>query len=301
MASGRERLVLDSTFDDRAATSTDTGTYGPNTLAASGDGTVVVAKGTGRINLLLARRYRDLMRNTSPVALAQWYAEWSTWAWARELLERERIAGRDCPPLLLARASWMCGDYDSARRAFDLAAGRHEVPVWYTALCLSVADTPPTIAPPPAVARPKDIHDHPPAAKPLPDGVLAAGELQALNSLIAKDVIVEGVVTDCAWSRSGKVMNITFASVEAGKSGLLAFVFLKNRAAFDRAFDGDAATAFSGARLRLRGTLVRYGGFDEVLKGRPSISLTDPKAVTIVELRPARGELPVPYSASGRH
>ena len=111
-----------------------------------------MAKGTGRINLLLARRYRDLLHDPAPAARAEWYGEWGVWAWARELLERERVAGRDCPPLLLARANWMCGDYDSARRAFNLAVARHEAPAWYAALCLTVADTPPTIEPLSAVA-----------------------------------------------------------------------------------------------------------------------------------------------------
>jgi WD40 repeat protein/tetratricopeptide (TPR) repeat protein len=300
MASGRERLVLDSTLDDLAVTSTYTGTYYPNSMAASPDGAIVVAKGAGRISFTLPRLYRELLRAPSPLRQTDFYSEWGLWAWVRELLERERAAGRDCPPLLLARANWMCGDYKSARRAFDLAVATHATPAWYAALCSSVGDNPPTAAPLPATPRPKDTLEQLPAAEPLPEGVLAAAELPVLTSLIGKEVVVEGVVSDSAWSRSGKVMNIRFAGVEEGKLGLFSCLFLKDRAAFDSAFGGDAAGAFSGARLRIRGALDHYGGFDFSLKGQPQMILTDPKQVTIVEQRPAHGELPVPVSASGR-
>jgi serine/threonine protein kinase/WD40 repeat protein len=300
MPTGRERLVLDSTFDDRATATTDTGTYGINTLAASGDGAIAIAKGTGRISFTLPRRYRELSLAPSLLRQADLYAEWGLWAWVRDLLERERAAGRPCPALLLARADWMCGDYDAARRAFDLAASRHEAPAWYAKLCGSVGDTPPTIAPMAAVARPKDPLEQMPATAPLPDGILAAAEIPVLKARISQDVVVEGVVANTAWSRSGKVMNIHFASVEEGKSGLFCCVFLKERAAFDAAFGGDVASAFSGARLRIRGTLVPYGGFDDSLKGGPELILSDPQQVTIVEQRPAHGQLPVPLSAAGR-
>ena len=300
MAPGRERLVLDSTFDDRATAATDTGTYGINTLAASGDGSIAIAKGTGRISFTLSRRYRELSLAPSPLRQADLYAEWGLWAWVRDLLERERVAGRQCPAALLARANWMCGDYDSARRGFDLAVGRHELSAWHGALCASVGDTPPTTAPLPAVSRPKDPLEQSPAAEPLPDGILAAAEVPALLSQMGKEVVVEGVVADSAWSRSGKVMNIRFASVEEGKNGLFSCIFLKDRATFDGAFSGNVASAFSGAHLRLAGTLVLYGGFDEAMKGTPQMILTNPAQVTIVEPRPAHSELPVPYSAAGR-
>ena len=148
--------------------------------------------------------------------------------------------------------------------------------------------------------RPKDTLEQLPAAEPLPDGILAAGEIQTLTPLIGKEVVVEGIVTDSAWSRSGKVMNIRFASVEENQTGLFACIFLKDRAAFDGAFGGDAAGAFLGARLRLHGALSHYGGFDLALKGAPEMILTDPKQVTIVEQHPAHGELPVPLSTFGK-
>src|ERR1019366_3663624 len=50
----------------------------------------------------------------------------------------------------------------------------------------------------------------------------------------------------------------------------------------------------------IRGTLVPYGGFDDSLKGGPELILSDPQQVTIVEQRPAHGQLPVPLSAAGR-
>jgi len=93
-------------------------------------------------------------------------------------------------------------------------------------------------------------------------------------------------------------MNIQFAGPREGTRGLFCCVFRIKREEFDAAFGGDAAGAFLGARLRLRGKLVVYAGFDEGLKGSPEIILNDPQQVTIVQNRPAHGELAVPMSAS---
>jgi eukaryotic-like serine/threonine-protein kinase len=296
MSTRHEQLVLDSTFDERAITNTDTSNYAINTLAASDDGTSAMAKGIGRLDFTLPRRYRELQRDASPVARAEWYAQWGLWAWTRAVLQREQAAGREVPAVLLARASWMCGDYEAARRAFDLAVTAREVPASYAALCLTVGDTPPTTAARASAARTPDPGARAAATAPLPKGVLAAADVGAIKAMTGQDIIVEGVVTDSAWSRTGKVMNIQFAG--HGTPGLFCCVFQAKRAAFDAAFGGDAAAQFSGARIRLRGKLVVYAGFDPALKGWPEIILDDPQQVTIVQERPARGGLTVPTSVS---
>ena len=98
-------------------------------------------------------------------------------------------------------------------------------------------------------------------------------------------IVVEGVVREAAWSRTGKVMNIEFA--DAGERGLLAVVFERQRKQMDDAFAGDLARALTGAKVRIRGSIKPYGGRVEAMKGRPQMIIDSPVQITILEIAPA--------------
>src|SRR5262249_25543083 len=122
----------------------------------------------------------------------------------------------------------------------------------------------------------------------------------SLKDQIGKEATVEGVVLKSDWSHSGKVMNIVFASDGPNSRGLSCVIFASKRKDFDAAFGGHAAATFQGARLRLRGKLIAYGGYDDAYKGTAEIVLEDPQQVTIVEARPAHGQLALPVSAASK-
>ena len=114
----------------------------------------------------------------------------------RELLLREKDAGRDVDALLLARADWMCGDMDGARQEFSAAVARNEVPAWYADLCLSVDDTPLALADRPPAARPPDPPQGKAVASDLAPGVISAADLPALKAAInnGNEITIEGFV-----------------------------------------------------------------------------------------------------------
>ena len=51
-------------------------------------------------------------------------------------------------------------------------------------------------------------------------GIIDVSDKAAIDAAMGKEVIVEGVIDEARWSRSGKVMNIEFENTE--KSRLLA-------------------------------------------------------------------------------
>jgi hypothetical protein len=114
--------------------------------------------------------------------------------------------------------------------------------------------------------------------------VIAVSDNEAITSAMNTQVVIEGTVSTAAWSNSGKVMNINFESAE--ESRLLAVLFVRDRTKFDEAFNGDVAKTLTGARVRITGKLVEYGGKSERDKGRPQIVLSDPTQVTLVNPTP---------------
>ena len=126
-----------------------------------------------------------------------------------------------------------------------------------------------------AAARP-----HHPATQPSEQALIAASDRAALDKALNTDVVVEGIIQSAEWSRSGKVMNITFKDAT---DGLLAVVFERSRKEMDEAYSGDVAKALTGSKVRLRGTVKEYGGRDESMTGRPQIILNRPSQITIVE------------------
>ena len=111
------------------------------------------------------------------------------------------------------------------------------------------------------------------AAKPVE---VSATDKAALAAAMDKEVVVTGTIKKAAWSSTGKVMNIEFADSE-----LLGAVFEKSRAAMDKAFDGDAAKKWTGAKVKVTGKLAKYGGRSHKLEGRPQIIISKPEQVMV--------------------
>ena len=109
--------------------------------------------------------------------------------------------------------------------------------------------------------------------------VVKANDAAAISAAVDKEVVVEGKITSAAWSRSGKVMNIDFEGGGEGK--FMAVVFDRDKAKFDEALKGDAAKTLTGATVRLRGKMEKYGGKSERLKDHFQIVLRMPSQVTI--------------------
>ncbi len=107
-----------------------------------------------------------------------------------------------------------------------------------------------------------------------------ATDKAALTAAISKDAVVSGTIKKAQWSSTGKVMNI-----ELENSDLLAAVFEKNKEAINKAFDGDAAKKWTGAKVKLTGKLERYGGRSKTLEGHPQIVISKPEQVTIEEAK----------------
>ena len=114
-----------------------------------------------------------------------------------------------------------------------------------------------------------------PAAKPIE---VDASDKAALEGAANKDVIVTGTISKAKWSSSGKVMTIEFEN-----SPLLGAVFEKNKEAINAAFDGDAAKKWTGAKVKVKGKLGKYGGRAKQYEDRPQIVITKADQVTVVE------------------
>lgn len=96
----------------------------------------------------------------------------------------------------------------------------------------------------------------------------------AVEGAKGREVLAEGVVDKASWSGTGKVLTIEFKGVDRRKFSAVAFEKLKER--LDKAFMGDAAKDFTGAKIRIRGTVSDY-------KGSLQIVIGDPSQITIVE------------------
>ena len=115
--------------------------------------------------------------------------------------------------------------------------------------------------------------------------VIDVSDKAALEANKEKQVTVVGTCSGASWSSSGKVMNISFAGAEESRFG--AVMFEKNKQKMDAAFGGDAAKAWTGAKLRIRGKLSTYGGKVAARLGETQIIINDSSQVTVVEPAPA--------------
>ena len=101
-----------------------------------------------------------------------------------------------------------------------------------------------------------------------------ATDAAAVKAAMGTEVLVEGVCSNSSWSKTGSVMFVNFKGVERGGFSAVAFAKLKDR--LDKAFMGDAAKDFTGAKLRIRGKITEHNGV-------PQVVISDPSQVTIVE------------------
>lgn len=275
VASSKEQLILDR------GTGLD-----PYKMVALPDGKQLFAAHVGRIDLAFPDALAKLDANSPAIDRAAIYARLGLWSWVKELLDRERQAGRDLPPLLAARASWMCGDQAAARRYFNQAVLANEIPQWYADACLAAGDDGRTIEPAAVSDRGPDPQSTP-TTEPsdLPAGALAATDLTNLRALIntPKIAVVQGTVLQATWSKQGKRLEVLFAGSGTTRVGLVCELKEAYRAIFDKAFDGDAANAFSGKTLRVRGAVVAYSGKNADLTGWPQIVLQSPDQVQIIK------------------
>ncbi|QOV89831.1 ATP-dependent DNA helicase RecG [Humisphaera borealis] len=116
--------------------------------------------------------------------------------------------------------------------------------------------------------------DKPPAPAPAEEiPVLAVTDVAAIKAAEGKKVTVEGTVQTAAWSKTGKVLNVTFA--DAGENGFLAAAFSKYKEALDAAFEGDVAKALTGKKVKVTGTVKMF-------KDRPEIMIEKPEQVVVV-------------------
>jgi hypothetical protein len=109
--------------------------------------------------------------------------------------------------------------------------------------------------------------------------VLDAADKAGLEAARGKMAFVTGKVKEAEWSKSGKVLNITFENAPS----FMAAAFEKNRKKLDEAFSGDLAKAVAGATVKLSGKLQAYGGHLEELKDSTQLIITGVNQVTIVE------------------
>jgi DNA/RNA endonuclease YhcR with UshA esterase domain len=116
-----------------------------------------------------------------------------------------------------------------------------------------------------------------PAAKPVE---VDATDKAALEGAANKGVVVTGTIAKAKWSSSGKVMTIEFEN-----SPLLGAVFERNKEAINTAFGGDAAKAWTGAKVKVKGKLGKYGGRVKQYEDRPQIVITKADQVTVVEAK----------------
>jgi DNA/RNA endonuclease YhcR with UshA esterase domain len=103
-----------------------------------------------------------------------------------------------------------------------------------------------------------------------------ATDKAALTAAMDKDVTVSGTIKKAEWSQTGKVMNIEFADSE-----LIGAVFEKSREALDKAFDGDAAKKWTGAKVTVTGKIAKYGGKAKKLEGKPQIIISKAEQVKV--------------------
>jgi hypothetical protein len=131
--------------------------------------------------------------------------------------------------------------------------------------------------------------DEPKAPTPpaVPAATIDAADAAAIEAATGKDVVVTGKVKSAAWSKSGKVMNVEFEN-----SKLLAVVFEKAKADVDKAFDGDAAKKWAGAKVKVTGKLGTYGGKAKDLEGRPQIVISKADQVSVEPAEAAKPETP---------
>jgi hypothetical protein len=125
--------------------------------------------------------------------------------------------------------------------------------------------------------------DVPPSLQGPP--IIDAREQSTLRDHLGQRVIVTGTIDKAEWSRSGKVMIVTFKGVPDTRFSLASFS--STRDAFDGGFAGNVAKALQSSKVRIKGIVEPYGGRDERMKDGLQILLRYPNQITILELDPS--------------
>lgn len=143
---------------------------------------------------------------------------------------------------------------------------RTTIVLFLTALCVS------------AFADDKKLKEEKPAAEP--SATIDAGDADAIKAAIGNKATVTGTIEKAAWSRSGKVMQISFKNAE--KSKFNAVVFSKNKDALDKKFDGDAAKALTGAKVKITGKVSEFAPRNKPDDKRPQIVIDDVDQIEVL-------------------
>ncbi len=98
--------------------------------------------------------------------------------------------------------------------------------------------------------------------------VIQASDKAGIDGAKDKDATVEGTVSEASWSKSGKVMVIKFEDTK--ESGFSAVVFQREKDAFDKAFDGDAAKGLTGAKVQVSGKVGTFRDSPQIILNKPS-------------------------------
>ncbi len=109
--------------------------------------------------------------------------------------------------------------------------------------------------------------------------VIDVTDKAAIEAQNGKSVTVQGKITLAEWSKTGKVMNITFNNA----THFTAAAFERNRAKLDEGFSGDIAKAMTGANVKLTGKIQPYGGRSAALKDSYQMIITGVNQVTITD------------------
>jgi DNA/RNA endonuclease YhcR with UshA esterase domain len=117
---------------------------------------------------------------------------------------------------------------------------------------------------------PKETPQNAPTTRPV---AVSLSDDKALQANMGKEVTVEGVVSEAAWSVSGRVFLIKFK--EGEETSFQGALFAKLRDEMEKAFKDDLSDAFEGAKIQIQGKLQTY-------REHPEILINDPKQIMIL-------------------
>lgn len=121
-----------------------------------------------------------------------------------------------------------------------------------------------------------------PTSKPATQSAtIEASDATAIQAAVGKPAVVLGTIDKAAWSRSGKVMRISFKGADA--SHFEAVVFSRNKEALDKKFKDDAEANLSGAKVRVTGTITNYAPQNNPDDKHSQIIVNDVKQIELVD------------------
>src|SRR5437868_1064884 len=115
--------------------------------------------------------------------------------------------------------------------------------------------------------------ENPPTSAP--SVLVSAGDKDAIQANMGKDVTVEGTVSDAQWIPSGAVFLMKFKDAEA--SNFQGVIFSRNngKETMEKALGGDLSNVFEGSKIQIKGKLGTY-------RDHPQIIIANADQVTIL-------------------